>query len=32
VAAQVLAKLGAELDGTRRQVVELLDEYHRRDG
>jgi hypothetical protein len=32
VAARVLAKLGADPDRMRGHVVELLDEYHRRNG
>jgi len=29
VAAQVLAGLGVDLEGTREQVIRLLDEYRR---
>jgi ATP-dependent Clp protease ATP-binding subunit ClpC len=32
VAAHVLVKLGANLDGTREQVIRLLDEYRRNHG
>jgi ATP-dependent Clp protease ATP-binding subunit ClpC len=32
VAAQVLVKLGADLDGAREQVIRLLDEYRRNHG
>jgi ATP-dependent Clp protease ATP-binding subunit ClpC len=32
VAAQVLAELGADLDGARAQVIRLLDEHRRRQG
>jgi len=32
VAARVLSELGADLDGTREQVIRLLDEYRRRQG
>ena len=32
VAAQVLTGLGADLDGTRQQVIRILDEYRRKHG
>jgi ATP-dependent Clp protease ATP-binding subunit ClpC len=32
VGAQVLVKLGADLDGAREQVIRLLDEYQRNHG
>jgi hypothetical protein len=32
VAAQVLSELGADLDGTRAQVIRLLEEYRRQTG